>query len=51
MPHPNGKISVKYTVKKGALQAEVNLPERITGTFVWKGKTQSLAAGKNSFTL
>jgi alpha-L-rhamnosidase len=51
MPHPNGKISVKYVVRKGTLQAEVNLPGRTTGTFVWKGKTQALSAGKNNFTL
>ena len=51
MPHPNGKISVKYVVRKGTMQAEVNLPGRTTGTFVWKGKTHALSAGNNNFTL
>lgn len=51
MPHPNGKIAVKYVVQKGTIQAEVSLPERTTGTFYWKGKTKSLSPGRNSFTL
>ncbi|HPW64188.1 MAG TPA: alpha-L-rhamnosidase C-terminal domain-containing protein, partial [Cyclobacteriaceae bacterium] len=49
MPHPNGKISVAYKVKKGSLQAEINLPENTEGTFVWKDKRYALKGGKNSF--
>lgn len=51
MPHPNGKILVKYKVQRGVLQAEVLLPEKIEGVFVWKNKTQVLKPGKNSFKL
>ena len=51
MPHPNGKISVTYKLKKGSLQAEINLPEHTEGTFVWKDKSYVIKAGKNSFTL
>jgi len=47
MPHPNGKIVVKYKVQKGILQAEINLPDKTEGSFVWKGKTQALKTGKN----
>jgi hypothetical protein len=47
MPHPSGIISVKYTLLGSNLNAEINLPDKITGTFIWKGKTQNLSAGKN----
>jgi alpha-L-rhamnosidase len=51
MPHPNGKISVKYKLQKGSLQAEIILPENTEGTFVWKDKEHSLKGGKNAFKL
>jgi alpha-L-rhamnosidase len=51
MPHPNGKISVSYKVHQGAISAEINLPEKTTGSFVWKGKTVALKPGKNSLKL
>jgi alpha-L-rhamnosidase len=51
IPHPDGMVSVKYTVKKGVLQAEINLPENVTGAFIWKDKKHALKGGKNVFTL
>jgi hypothetical protein len=51
MPHPNGKISVKYKVQKGTLQAEIDIPENTGGTFVWKEKDYPLKEGKNAFKL
>ena len=51
MPHPNGKIMVKYKLQKGALQAEINLPQNTPGTFAWKDKNYPLKAGKNTFKL
>jgi alpha-L-rhamnosidase len=51
MPHPGGTVSVRYNVKKGSLQAEINLPPNVTGTFVWKDKSHSLKGGNNSLTL
>lgn len=51
MPHPNGKIVVKYKLQKGSLQADINLPEKTNGTFVWKDKNYLLKAGKNAFKL
>ncbi len=51
IPHPNGKVAVDYKVQKGMLRAEIALPEKITGNFVWKGKMHALKAGKNTLTL
>jgi alpha-L-rhamnosidase len=51
MPHPDGKISVRYKVQKGILQAEINLPPNTTGTFEWKDKSHALKAGKNTLNL
>jgi hypothetical protein len=51
MPHPNGKIAVKYKRQKHTLQAGINLPESTTGTFVWKEKTSPLKGGRNTFKL
>lgn len=51
MPHPNGAISVSYQLKQGTMQAEINLPARTSGQFVWKGKTVPLKAGRNSLKL
>ncbi len=48
MPHPNGAISVNYQVQQGAMQAEINLPQKTSGSFVWKGKSVPLKPGKNS---
>lgn len=47
MPHPKGKISVSYKVNGNKLKATIELPENVTGTFVWEGKTTALHAGKN----
>ena len=47
MPHPAGKISVDYSNSESGLKAEINLPEGISGTFVWKGKNYDLAGGLN----
>jgi hypothetical protein len=45
MPHPNGMIFFDLK-RNGAdgIQGEVNLPEGLTGTFSWKGKTMQLKA-------
>lgn len=51
MPHPAGKISVNYSLEDGKWNASVNLPDNITGTFVWAGKTYALKAGGNHFVL
>jgi alpha-L-rhamnosidase len=48
MPHPNGTISVSYQVQQGVMQAEINLPEKTSGRFIWKGKSIPLKPGINS---
>jgi alpha-L-rhamnosidase len=51
MPHPNGKIMVSYKVNQGVLQADIEIPAKTTGNFVWKGKSLALKAGKNTLKL
>ena len=47
MPHPKGKISVQYKVSNEKINAVINLPEKVTGRFIWRGKSYVLKAGKN----
>jgi alpha-L-rhamnosidase len=49
IPHPRGKLSVQYKNKDNKWSIEINLPSKITGSFIWKGRTYSLKEGKNSF--
>ncbi|MEQ9099888.1 MAG: alpha-L-rhamnosidase C-terminal domain-containing protein [Imperialibacter sp.] len=51
MPHPKGKLTVAYSIKKGALTADINLPGNTSGIFVWKGKEHELKGGANSLKL
>ena len=48
MPHPNGKVSVQYEEINGHMNAEINLPSKTTGWFIWKGKSYLLKEGKNN---
>ena len=50
IPHPNGKIKVKYRHTKSILEAEIFIPESTDGIFVWQEREYPLKAGKNSFT-
>ena len=47
MPHPNGKVKVAYNENGGHINAQINLPEKTTGKFVWKGRSYPLKAGSN----
>ena len=51
MPHPRGKIDVHYSYDGSAWQATVTLPEEITGSLQWKGKSYPLHAGTQSLVL
>nr|WP_321353912.1 alpha-L-rhamnosidase N-terminal domain-containing protein [uncultured Draconibacterium sp.] len=51
MPHPAGKIAVAYDNSASGLKAEISLPQGITGTFVWEGKSHVLKSGKNNLEL
>ncbi|MDR1980866.1 MAG: glycoside hydrolase [Tannerellaceae bacterium] len=47
MPHPSGSITAAYKIdKKGTLSATLTLPPGTTGTFVWRGLTYPLKAGR-----
>ena len=50
IPHPNGKIKVKYRHTKSILEAEIFIPESTDGIFVWQEREYPLKGGKNSFT-
>ncbi len=45
MPHPNGKISVHLERTGDRLAADITLPRRVTGTFVWHGVSVPLHHG------
>jgi alpha-L-rhamnosidase len=49
IPHPLGDIEVRL-VRSGAhgVQAEVTLPEGLTGAFEWEGAAQPLRAGRQT---
>ena len=47
MPHPKGKIAVAYNHSENGLKAEINLPENISGTFLWNNKNYDLKGGLN----
>lgn len=47
MPHSQGTISVDYTQSQNGLYAEIELPETITGTFIWNNEVYVLEGGLN----
>jgi alpha-L-rhamnosidase len=48
IPHPNGKVAVSYIQEGPLWKINVNLPQKTTGIFIWKGRTYPLKAGENS---
>jgi hypothetical protein len=46
-PHPQGMIQVHYKRQDGGLDATVTLPGKLTGTFVFAGKSWPLHPGAN----
>lgn len=51
MPHPSGKISVKYDNSGPKLKAEIILPDNTTGVFIWKGTKRDIKPGINTIQL
>jgi len=45
LPHPLGDITVAYQRKGEGLMVDVTLPEKLSGSFVWKDKKVALHAG------
>jgi len=46
LPTVHGMIEVKYTKMGDGVEAEVTLPEGVTGELVWEGKETELHSGK-----
>jgi len=46
-PHPAGEIQVNYQRAGDNLEATITLPGKLSGSFVWKGKTWPLHPGVN----
>jgi len=51
IPHPNGEIKVSYFFQNKKWNVNIELPEKISGRFVWKQKEYWLKGGENKFTL
>ena len=52
MPHPEGEISVSLQRKgSNGISAEISLPGKLTGVFVWKGKELNLKSGAQKIEL
>ncbi|MEO8819979.1 MAG: alpha-L-rhamnosidase N-terminal domain-containing protein [Ginsengibacter sp.] len=51
MPVPDGTITVMLTRKNNGVTGEIILPEKLTGTFVWKGKEIALHGGSQQINL
>jgi hypothetical protein len=48
MPHPLGKIEIQLKrAKNDGIEGRIELPELLTGTFIWQGKEVDLKDGKN----
>ncbi len=46
-PHPEGDIRVRFSRHGDSLSGEIDLPGRLTGTFLWHGSSQPLHPGTN----
>lgn len=52
IPHPDGEISVQLKRKdKKGITAQITLPGKLTGTFVWNGKEVKLKGGSQTVEL
>jgi hypothetical protein len=51
IPHPDGKVAVKYLLEGGKWKINISLPVKTSGVFVWKAKTYALKPGANSFVI
>lgn len=47
IPHPQGNIRVNYRLSGQTLKAVIELPEHVSGEFVWRGKIYPLHGGRN----
>ena len=47
MPHKSGRIMVDYTLTEQQLEANITLPEGVSGTFTYLNQARSLSGGNN----
>ena len=48
MPHPRGEISLALRREGGGVVAEVSLPEGVTGSYIWSGRSTELHGGRQT---
>jgi alpha-L-rhamnosidase len=51
MPTPRGMIEASFTSDSTGVDAEINLPQDVSGDLIWKGKTIAAHAGHQQFRL
>ncbi|MES2265431.1 MAG: alpha-rhamnosidase [Bacteroidota bacterium] len=51
VPHPDGKVLVKYILQGSKWIINISLPHKTPGIFVWKAKIYPLKPGANSFVI
>ena len=49
VPHPKGNIVLKMTNANGKGHAEIELPDGVSGNFIWQGHSNALKPGKQDF--
>jgi alpha-L-rhamnosidase len=50
-PSPRGYIDAEYTVSYSGVSVRLNLPQALTGTLFWNGKSYPLRSGENKIEL
>ncbi|MBF8149102.1 alpha-L-rhamnosidase N-terminal domain-containing protein [Winogradskyella sp. F6397] len=50
-PHPQGMITIRYSKNDNNINAEISMPEDLTGEFKWQGQSVSLVGGKQNIAL
>jgi alpha-L-rhamnosidase len=51
VPHPAGKLKIDYKQVSGKWRITITMPDRVSGSFVWKSGKYSLHASLNKFML
>jgi hypothetical protein len=51
MPHPDGLIEVYLNFREGHVTGTVTLPGKLTGKFIWQGRSVVLKAGRQEIRL
>jgi hypothetical protein len=51
MPHPDGLIEVNLNFREGHVTGTVTLPDKLTGKFIWQGRSVVLKSGRQEIRL